>query len=83
MDAEAHGPAESEEANEDAESADKGWREAFFGLDFAILVELRFDYLVEVVEEWRDNNDCAEQNSRQIPQSPRPPIQDVGRACFG
>lgn len=41
------------------------WREPFFGFEFAILVELRFDYYIEVVEEWRDNNHCAEQDSHE------------------
>ena len=36
-----------------------------FRFEFAILVELRFDYHVEVVEEWRDNNDSAEQNPHE------------------
>ena len=65
MDAGARGPAEPEEANGDAESADECWREPFFGFEFAILVELRFDYYIEVVEEWRDNNHCAEQDSHE------------------
>ena len=60
MDAGACGPAEPEEADGDAECADESWREALFGSEFAIFIELRFDYLVEVVEEWWDNDDCAD-----------------------
>lgn len=53
MDAGACGPAEPEEADGDAEYADESRREAFFRCEFAVFVELRFHYLVEVVEEWR------------------------------
>ena len=60
MDAGACGPAEPEEADGNAECADESRREAFFGGEFAIFVELRFHYLVKVVEEWRDDEDCAD-----------------------
>lgn len=65
MDAGARGPAELEEANGDAECADESWRETFFGFEFALFIKLRFDYLVEVVEERRDNEHCAEKNPHE------------------
>lgn len=60
MDARACGPAEPEETDGNAEGADESWRKALFGLEFAVFVELRFDYLVEVVEEGWDDDDCAD-----------------------
>lgn len=65
MDARARGLVEPEEANGDAERADKSWRETVLGFQFALLIKLRFDYLVEVVEERRDNKYCAEKNSHE------------------
>ena len=53
------GPAEPEEADGDAEGADEGGGEAFFGLEFAGGVELGFDYFVEVEEEGGDDEDGA------------------------
>ncbi len=60
VDAGACGPAEPEEADGDTECADESGREAFFGFEFAVLVELGFHHLVEVVEERWDDEDCAD-----------------------
>lgn len=65
MDAGARGPTEPEEADGDAECAHESWRETFFGFEFVLFIELRFDYLVKVVEEWRDNEHCAEKDSHE------------------
>ena len=54
------GPAEPEEADGDAEGADEGGGEAFFGLEVAFRVELRFYDFVEVEEErgYDENGAC-------------------------
>lgn len=63
MDAGARGPAEPEEADGDAEGADEGWREAFLRCEFAVGVELRFHYFVEVVEKGWDDEDGADEDA--------------------
>ena len=65
MDARACGPAEPEKTDRDAEAADESRRKAFFGFEFAIFIELGFDYLVEVVEKWWNDEDCTEENSNE------------------
>ena len=63
MDAGARGPAEPEKADGDAEGADERGRETFLGLEFAVFVELGFDYPVEVIKEWWDDEDGAEEDA--------------------
>ena len=63
MDAGARGPAEPEKADRDAEGADESRREAFLGLEFAVFVELGFDHLVEIIEEWWNDEDGAEEDA--------------------
>ena len=65
MNAGACRPAEPEETDRDAEAADKSWREAFFGCELAVFVELGLDNFMEVVEEWRDDEDGAEEDSHE------------------
>ena len=54
------GPTEPEEADGDTEGTDESWREAFLGCEFALLIELRLNYLIEIVEKRRNDEECAE-----------------------
>ena len=58
-------PAEPEQADWYAEGADEGWREAFFGLEFAFGVELGFDVFVHVPEERGEDDERADQNAEE------------------
>lgn len=48
----------------DTERADKARRQSFLRLELAILVELRFEVLVEIPEEGRDGNESADQDAQ-------------------
>ena len=63
MDAWTCGPAEPEEADWYAKGADESRRESFLRFNLAVIVKSRFDYFIQIVEEWRDDEDSAEENS--------------------
>ena len=58
-------PAEPEEADRYTECADKRWWKTVLGLEFALVVELRLDVLVHVPEEWRDDDEDADQDAEK------------------
>ena len=65
MDARARRPAEPKETDGYAKGADKSWWEAFLRFDLAVVVELRLDHLVEVIEERGDDQDGAEEDAHE------------------
>ena len=65
MDARARGPAEPKETDGYAKGADESGREAFLRFDLAVVVELRLDYLVEVIEERGHDEDGAEEDAHE------------------
>ena len=65
VDARARGPAEPKETDGYAKGADESGREAFFRFDLAVVVELRLDCLVEVIEERRNDEDGAEEDAHE------------------
>ena len=65
VDARARRPAEPKETDGYAKGADESGREAFLRFDFAVVVELRLDYLVEVIEERGHDEDGAEEDAHE------------------
>ena len=65
MNARARGPAEPKETDGYAKRADESGRETFLRFDLAVAVELRLDYLVEVIEERRHDEDGAEEDTHE------------------
>ena len=65
VNARARGPAEPKETDGYAKGADESGREAFLGFDLAVVVELRLDYLVEVIEERRNDEGGAEEDAHE------------------
>ena len=65
MDAWARGPAKPKETDWYAKGADESGREAFLGFDLAVVVELRLDDLVEVIEERGDDEGGAEEDAHE------------------
>lgn len=52
-------PTEPEEADGDAETTDHSWNQPFLRLDVAVVVELRLQIVIEVREEGRYHQKCA------------------------
>ena len=63
MDVRARRPAEPEQADGDAKSADERRGQPFLGLEFAVFVELRLHHFVEIVEERGDDEGGAEEDA--------------------
>ena len=63
MNVRASRPSEPKHADGDTKRTDKGRWEAFFGLEFALGVELGFDVAVEVVEEGGYDEDGADEDA--------------------
>ena len=61
----AGGPAEPEEADGDEEGADEGGLQAEFGAEEALVVELRFEVAVEVVEEGDDDDEASDGDAEE------------------
>ena len=65
VDAQARRPAEPKKTDGYAKSAHESGREAFLRFDLAVVVELRLDYLVEVIEERGHDEDGAEEDANE------------------
>jgi len=55
------GPAKPEEGDGNTEAADAGWPEAKLWLYVAVIVEARFEVVLQVDEERWDDSQCADE----------------------
>ena len=58
-------PAKPEQTNDNAWSADEGWRKTELWADLAVGIEFRFDELVEVEKEWWSDNEDTDKNPEE------------------